>query len=103
MSALEDAAFLTWLKNDCGYKHPRPIGNGRWAAVCPLLYTCAIVVGQIGDYVNTDDRWCYHTPEDARSALEAWDGTNEPQGWHRHPRTGRRRPDGDPAKEYVAP
>jgi hypothetical protein len=41
-----------------------------------------------------------------------WDGTGEPQGWTRHVCSSqkfeeqggyRRRPDGDPAKEYIAP
>lgn len=27
----------------------------------------------------------------------------EPSGWFRHPPTGRRRPDGDPSKEYINP
>jgi hypothetical protein len=35
-------------------------------------------------------RWCYHDEQSALEALEAWDGTNEPAGWHRHPATGRR-------------
>ncbi len=32
-----------------------------------------------------------------------WEGEGEPTGWFRHPRTGRRRPDGDPEREYVMP
>lgn len=39
----------------------------------------------------------------ARAALDRWDGRGEPQGWHRHPASGRRRPDGDPAQEHVNP
>jgi hypothetical protein len=34
--------------------------------------------------------------------MEAWDGDGEPDGWSRHPPTGRRRPGGDPDKEYVS-
>jgi hypothetical protein len=30
-----------------------------------------------------------------------WDGTGEPQGWHRHVPSMRRRVDGDPAREYL--
>jgi hypothetical protein len=35
---------------------------------------------------------------------ERWnpDETLEPEGWFRNPQTGRRRPDGDAAREYVA-
>jgi hypothetical protein len=36
-------------------------------------------------------------------ALNEWNPLTEkePKGWFRHPRTGRRRPGGDPAKEYI--
>jgi hypothetical protein len=36
--------------------------------------------------------------------LKAWaaDGGKEPQGWIRHPSTGRRRPGGDASREYVS-
>lgn len=37
----------------------------------------------------------------AVAALIAWNGEGEPSGWMRHPETGRRRPGGDPAGEYV--
>lgn len=37
----------------------------------------------------------------AVAALIEWDGTGEPEGWIRHPMTGRRRPGGDASKEYV--
>jgi hypothetical protein len=36
-------------------------------------------------------------------ALREWDGNGEPDGWMRHPDSGRRRPDGDAAREYVEP
>jgi hypothetical protein len=35
--------------------------------------------------------------------MESWDGKNEPEGWYRCPTDGRRRPDGDAAKEYFQP
>ena len=43
--------------------------------------------------------------EEARKVAQilASDDESEPSGWHRHPATGRRRPDGDPTKEYVRP
>lgn len=52
-----------------------------------------------------DDTWIYDVEQaDAgwRAAL-GWDGQGEPEGWYRHPQSGRRRPDGDPAKEFVRP
>lgn len=74
--------------------------DGRRIAVLPLIYTAAVIIGpeHTGSY---DDRWCYVDVEAALAAAKAWDGTGEPEGWHRHPTTGRRRPEGDPAKEYV--
>jgi hypothetical protein len=36
-------------------------------------------------------------------ALHEWDGEDDPDGWVRHLNSARRRPGGDPAREYVAP
>lgn len=65
-------------------------GYGLW--VQPMIFTHRIVVGTIGSGF-VDDAWCYHTREAAEAAADAWDPTvdPEPDGWHRHPRTGRRR------------
>lgn len=56
----------------------------------------------IGDYAGYADRWCYPTREAVFKALAAWDAGKggEPEGWHKHPDTGRLRPDCDPAQEY---
>jgi hypothetical protein len=98
----DELAYMQWLKTECGYQSPRPIGHSRYACIMPLLYTAAIIVGRIGDACY-EDRWCYHSREDAERALDAWDGRGEPAGWHRHPTTGRRRTDGDSLREYVSP
>jgi hypothetical protein len=42
-------------------------------------------------------------PPAAVAALIAWDGKGEPEGWFRHPMSGRRRPDGDASREYTHP
>ena len=34
-------------------------------------------------------------------ALANWDGVGDPEGWYRHRKTGRRRPNGDQTKEYI--
>lgn len=82
--------YLNWLETDCGYKAVRLLPDGRWAAISPLMFTAAIIVGRVGDLTGYDDRWCYHDVASARSALDAWVGQGEPEGWHRHPATGRR-------------
>ena len=97
---LDELAFMH-LKVVKGYRGPRRLSNGRDAAISPLLFPHAIIVGQIGDVLSYDDRWCSHTNEAALSALKAWDGVGEPAGWHRHPRSGRRRQDGGLPAEYV--
>lgn len=50
------------------------------------------------------DAYCYPTPAAAIAAGEVWTGEGDaPDGWHRHPTSGRRREGGDPSKEHVAP
>ncbi len=82
------------------YYNVKILSDGRFVGIYHLLYTHAIIRGQINDIFGYDDRWCYE-PGKANAALEAWDGEGEPEGWHRHPTSGRRRPDGDTSKEYI--
>lgn len=98
-----ELGFMQWLKEECGYLSPRPLGDARWAAVRPLMYTHAIITGRMGDRTGYEDRWCYPTRAQALAAIEAWDGQGDPPvGWIRNPSTGRRRTDGDPSREYEA-
>lgn len=75
--------------------------DGRRISVIPLMYTAAVAIGQRNSLTWYDDRWCYHSVSAAWEAAMRWDGTGEPDGWHRHPDTGRRRPGGDADREYV--
>lgn len=88
---LAKGAFATWLHAQ-GYRHVKDLGDGRYACLMRLMFTTAIITGRWGDEGAYDDRWCFHTAELARDALEAWTGQGEPEGWHRHPDTGRRNP-----------
>lgn len=81
----------------------RRLDDDRFVAVYPLLFTHRVIVGRLDDTWGYTDGWCYVHAADALTAATAWDGTGEPAGWHRHPDTGRRRPDGDPDREYVNP
>jgi hypothetical protein len=85
------AEFLYYLTEECHYIDVRLIGDGRYSAIMPLLFTHAIIVGQVFDRATYEDRWCYGGLEAARKAHNAWNGKGEPDGWHRHPMTGRRR------------
>lgn len=73
--------------------------NGRTAGVHPFLFTWAIVSDF--DRAGYGDRWCYHTLQDALAAFQDWDGEGEPQGWHRHPDTGRRVDEN--GQQYIMP
>lgn len=85
--------YLYWLRVDCGYQNVRLLPEGRWAGIWSQMFSHAVIVGRVGSRLGIDDRWCYHDAATARMALQAWDGTGEPEGWHRHPRSGRRRVD----------
>lgn len=53
------------------------------------------------------DSWCYESGRvgEALAAAEAWNPMTEaePAGWNRHPASGRRRPDGTAASEFIRP
>jgi hypothetical protein len=90
-ASLRVAEFFTYLISECGYLEPRLIGPDRYACLLPLMFTHAIITGAVGQRSTYDDRWCYDSRDSARAALDAWSGQGEPDGWHRHPFTGRRR------------
>ncbi len=98
-------------------------GDAAWDARKPVLYQRWLCEGRVLQLIRWrasgvqlsvgagdgfyDDTWIYDAEQgllDAgwRAAL-GWDGEGEPDGWYRHPQSGRRRPGGDPAKEYVRP
>lgn len=63
--------------------------NGRLCAMFRFLFTVAIIA-DIDDN-GYENRWCYHDGGLALQEFNAWDGVDEPQGWHRHLPTMRRR------------
>jgi hypothetical protein len=74
--------------------------DGEVFIVVQFMFTYAIL-SELNQY-GYGDRWCYETKDAALRAFYEWDGAGEPNYWHRHPTTGRRRPNGDKAQEYVA-
>ena len=90
-----------------GYRCAAEVDEHQFAAIMPLAFTAAIVVGLKRDVaIGYEDRWCYHSIDDAITWLAEWRDRKfegEPRGWHRHPTTGRRRPNGDATQEYVNP
>jgi hypothetical protein len=82
----------------------RTLDDGRVLDVTPLGWGYALLgiiwVEDLGLGLYSDV-WQYQERDAALAALAAWDGQGEPEGWYRHPATGRRRPGGDSSKEYV--
>lgn len=103
--------FADYLRDACGWSDVSRMPDGRWVGLMPFMFTTAIGIAKDGDYASVADRWCYHTPRDAKAALDAWTMkgyVGEPDGWHRHPFSGRRRGDDPPPefagqKEWFAP
>jgi len=81
----------------------RPLGDGRAVYLCPMFGgNLRLAIGWLGSE-SYDDLWCYQDGqgEAAWRAALGWDGEGEPEGWYRHPDTGRRRPEGNAAREVV--
>lgn len=97
--------YFDWLKTENGghCSHAKDLGDGIYAAIKPLLFHWTMIVGEIGDKLTIATRYCYADQGKALAALILWDGEKDPIGWHRHPDSGRRRPDGDPTQEYIEP
>ena len=83
----------------------RILPDGREAAVAPLVGSKGrLTVGPLGAGVY-DEGWEYGTLDGAIEAMDLWDPETEeePAGWVRHVPSMRRRPGGDPKREYVLP
>jgi hypothetical protein len=83
------------------YLHVRPLGDGRAVYLLPMFGgNLRLAIGAHGASWF-DDGWCYQAEQNdlAWKAALGWDGEGEPEGWYRHPDTGRRRPGGDASKE----
>ena len=84
-----------------GSLYERKLADGRVIVVYRLLFGCARLCIGPDDGLTIDDEWHYESGDEAIFASAVWDGEGEPSQWHRHPGSGRRRPDGDPNREYV--
>ena len=82
-----------------GYLEVKTFEDGHSAGIVKLSPDCV----RLKWYCNKIlmDEWCYEDEPKALQALEAWDGKGEPEGWNRHPRTGRYRHLGNPEDEWV--
>ena len=102
VAAAYDDAFVRWLLRQ-GYSRAKVLGPGRYAAIRPLSFDAwELVTGRTSDRDGSIDGWTYASREAVEQAFDAWTGQGEPSGWRRHTRSGRRRPEGNPALEYVS-
>lgn len=67
----------------------RRLPDGRWIGVHRLLFHWTLHIDI--NWVGYHDRYCYPTRQSALDAMWSWDGTGDPDGWHRHPSSGRAR------------
>ncbi len=87
------------------YLWARGLGDGRCVWLVPLFAAgLRLGIGPKGDDCF-DATWDYpfELADAAWRAAIGWDGEGEPEGWYRCNQTGRRRPGGDAAQEYVYP
>ena len=80
----------------------RELWDGRLVGLTPMFYGIRLWVGNTGGWSQA---WDYPDMGHAIWAACSYEGTDDPpNGWVRHMRDGqpdRRRPNGDPAAEYV--
>ncbi|MCS4089697.1 hypothetical protein [Rhizobium sp. BK176] len=67
----------------------RQLPDGRYIGTLQLLFHWTMHIDI--DLVGYSDRYCFATYELAKKAFDEWSGEGDPDGWHRHPKTGRRK------------
>lgn len=87
------------------YEWPnRTLPDGRLLALQPLLFgDFRLHVIASPQASRSQSVYDFADAGAAAVALGLWDGRGDPEGWVRHKPSNRRRPDGDPAREHVAP
>jgi len=87
-----------------GAIYQRELDDGREITVYPLLWWGAkVCIGPADCPVGFDDSWLYREEGRALDIAKSWDGNGDPpDGWFRQTSTGRRRPGGDPAQEFIS-
>lgn len=80
--------------------YARRLPDQRIVGATAMIYNGRVF---IGDEICVHDAWCYESVFQAVRAVEEWDPLteDEPKGWIRHPQSGRRRPLGNPEREYI--
>lgn len=82
------------------YTDIRALPDGRLIGTLQLLFHWTLHVDI--DWFGYADRYCFQSYDLVRAAFDGWDGTGDPVGWHRHPKSGRRRDLGT-GREWISP
>jgi hypothetical protein len=88
-------------KTETRYK--RRLASGKTLYLIYQIFNYRLAIGWTHEEeTGYDDFYCYRNELRAFRAFLEWDGTGDPlDGWVRHGASGRRRPEGDKAREYV--
>lgn len=85
----------------------KDLQDGTYVMIKPLMFHWTMIRGDFNDPVGYFDRWCYADRDLAERSLHDFPenpgNDYEPDGWHRHPKSGRRRENGDQDMEYLNP
>lgn len=87
---------------DDGILARRLLPNGKEACVVPQLFNALLTIGKPGDG-GYEEAYTFQDTEIAMVHFRYWNMDDEPSGWIRHIPSNRRRPNGDPKQEYIAP
>lgn len=87
---------------DMGYTSWRCLPDGTIVAVGLMAFNNGRLFMDINSY-GYEDCYCYDSLDLAEKSMNEYmpESGIEPQGWKRHPASGRRREKGDPATEYI--
>jgi hypothetical protein len=97
-----DMPFTDQQFKDMGYTSWRQLPDGTILAVGEMAFNNGRLFVDINSY-GYEDCYCYDSLELAKKSMDEYNPEvdKEPEGWKRHPYSGRRRTNGDPATEYV--
>ena len=85
-----------------GALYRRELDDGFEVTVWAMTYGKGRLCYGRQESMTYEDAYCYPSHNKAIEAAKVWDGEGDPpDGWTRHPMSGRRREDGDPEKETV--
>jgi hypothetical protein len=57
MIMTQDAEYLRWLSETCGYTSAVQLPDGRYACINPRPFNTQIITGRMGDYIGYSDTW----------------------------------------------